>query len=130
MPAGLADFGYANARIRAMKSYLLGKPFFEKIIGMDSINSILNELLNTPYKREINEILEKEISIADIDLALDKNLSRTYLKISSFVAGEPKELLNIILGRWDVHNIKTLLRGKHFGFSTEKIGNSLVPAAQ
>ena len=39
--------------------------------------------------------------------------SATYRKVLAFLNQEARKLLTTLLGRWDVFNIKTILRGKH-----------------
>jgi vacuolar-type H+-ATPase subunit C/Vma6 len=49
------DYGYINARIRGMKTRLLDKPFFEKLMGEENIHSIIALLQGTDYGQHVEE---------------------------------------------------------------------------
>jgi len=49
-------YGYSNARVKAMKSKLVGKGVLNDILKTESIPTILAKLLQTDYKDYIEEI--------------------------------------------------------------------------
>ncbi len=125
------DYGYINARIRAMKSRLLDRPFFEKLMGEENLRSIIALLQETEYGRDVEEARTLVASeIAAIEEGIRRHLTQTYSGIFGMVGGAPKRLLGILLGRWDVYNIKTVLRGKFSGVSQEEVLRSLVPVCK
>lgn len=124
------NYGYVNARVRAMKSVLLGREFYEDLLKASDFSGIMGILDKTPYKTEIQECAISRSGVEGIDEALKRNLARTFRKILSFAGSEPRELILIILGRWDLHNIITILRGIHIKVPTEQILESLVPAGE
>ena len=103
------DYGYINARIRGMKSRLLDEPFFEKLMGEENIHSLMALLQGTEYGRPIEEARTLETSeISAIEEGIRRHLAETYSRIFGMVGGAPKRLVGILLGRWDVYNIKTI----------------------
>lgn len=124
------DYGYTNARIRAMKSDLLGPDIYEHLIKAEDIVTAIRILEGTPYEPEIEQLVLRKGKTGAIDNAIKQNLVRTFQKVLSFVDGEALELIQILLGRWDLHNIKTILRGKHWALSDHEIIVSLIPAGQ
>ncbi|MBI4744115.1 MAG: ATP synthase A1 subunit C [Actinobacteria bacterium] len=124
------DYGYPNARIRGMKSYLLDRIFYEKLLDTEDISSIILMLEKTPYKKNIEEATIRYAGVRGVEEALRINVASTYSKILDMVEKESKELVKVLLGRWDVYNIKTILRGKHVGVKSEDIAESLVPAGE
>jgi len=125
------DYGYANARVRAMKSALLKKDFYEQLIQIDDPRTLIETLEKTPYKEDIQETLLKGGKVGEIiDEALKRNLAKTFTKVTTFVAEEAKRLVHVLLSRWDLHNLKTLLRGRHIGVSADEIIESVVPAGE
>lgn len=131
MKASMSDYGYINARIRGMKSCLLDRSFYERLIKIEDLNSVISELERTPYKKEFDECVAREqVEPLDIDEALKRNLARTFRKILSFMKDEPRKLTGVLLARWDVHNLKSILRGKHIGATEEEIDNSLIPGGE
>lgn len=126
----IGNYGYANARIRAMKSFLFDRAFYEKLIDMEDISSVISALEGTQYKPDIDEAMLKYKDVRGMDEAFRRNIAGTFSKILRLVEGEAKELVKILLSRWDVYNVKTILRGKNIGASEEQILESLVPAGQ
>jgi len=106
-------YEYANARIRAMKSRLLDRRELEELAGKLDIESVINQLEETPYREEIEDASVKYTGIACVEYALRRSLSNTFRLILSSVKGEDAQtLMQIFLNRWDIQNIKTILRGK------------------
>lgn len=125
------DYGYINARIRGMKSRLLDEPFFEKLMGEENIHSLMALLQGTEYGRPIEEARTLETSeISAIEEGIRRHLAETYSRIFGMVGGAPKRLVGILLGRWDVYNIKTVIRGKFSGESLEEVLKSVVPVCK
>lgn len=123
------DYGYVNARIRGMKSRLLDKKALENLIFKPDIDSLIAELEKTPYRPEITAAKSQFSGIACIEHALRENLTRTYRKIHGFVESTDGErFLSVFLQRWDVQNIKTVLRGKAVHMTPEDIQSCIIPA--
>lgn len=123
------DLGYINARVRGMHSRLLGQKVFDALMVQQDIPSLVTELEKTPYREEIQEACVLYPGIKGIEAALRMNLVHTCQKILSLVEGSDAEpLVRIILSRWDIHNVKTILRGKHIHVSSEEIQECLIPA--
>ncbi len=123
------DYEYIGARIRGMKSRLLERKELEALGAKMDINSFVDELENTPYRQDLEDASVKYIGLACVEDALRRNLSKTFRLILSFVKGEDAEtLINIFLNKWDIQNIKTILRGKNIQEVPEEIAESLAPA--
>jgi len=126
-----ADFGYINARIRGMKSRLLDKGALESLILLPDTASVMEALEKTVYGPEIHEAKSLCSGIVCIDTALRKNFARSFRKILHFVKGtNAEELIAIFLQRWDIQNIKTILRGKKMHVPNEEILGCLVSAGE
>jgi len=125
---GGRDYGYANARIRGMRSHLMKKPFLDELIELPDIRRLIQELSETEYADDIEECLIHGRDAAAVDEALKNNMVRTYQKVSGFINDEAQYILITLMARWDIFNIKTILRGTHMHLSTEQIAEGLLPA--
>jgi V/A-type H+-transporting ATPase subunit C len=66
-----------------------------------------------------------------IEVALRKDFTHAFRKIFKFMKGDESEnYIKILLGRWDVQNIKTILRGKNIHVPAAEIHECLVPAGE
>jgi V/A-type H+-transporting ATPase subunit C len=125
------DYGYVNARIRGMKSRLLGPEILESLILKPDIDAIITELEKTPYREELEKAAVRHAGLACIEVALRMDIARTFRKIYSLFEEEKEEkYARILLHRWDVHNIKTILRGKNIHEPSSEILGCLIPAGE
>lgn len=123
------EYDYANARIRAMKSRLLERKELEELAAKLDIDSVINQLQETPYREDIDDASVRHSGIACVEYALRRNLGKTFRLILSFVKGEDAQILmRIFLNKWDIQNIKTILRGKNISAAANEILESLSPA--
>ncbi len=123
------EYDYVNARIRGMKSRLLSRKELEELAAKFDVDAITSELEKTPYRAEIEDASVKYSGIACVEEALRRNLAKTFRLIYSFVKGEDAEkLIKIFLNKWDIQNIKTILRGKNIHVVAQEILESLAPA--
>jgi V/A-type H+-transporting ATPase subunit C len=122
---GVDDYGYINARVRGMSTALLSKAELERMLKAENLEALALLLSNTDYGPDIKASEQKFVKgmrrLEVIEDGLNQNLIRTVAKICSFSEGKPAELLNIILSRWDVSNLKTIIRGKHAGMEPAQI---------
>lgn len=125
------EFEYVNARVRGMKGRLLDTSVLESLILKPDVESIIAVLINTPYKKEIEKASVQYSGITCIEVALRKDFTNAFRKIFSLVEGENAEkYVKVLLNRWDVQNIKTILRGKNVHMIPADILECLVPAGE
>jgi len=125
------EYEYVNARIRGMKSRLLDTSVLERLILKLDVESIIAELENTAYKDEIEKASVQHSGIKCIEVALRKDFTDAFRKILNLMEGETaQKYVKILLNRWDVQNIKTILRGKNIHVTSAEILECLVPAGE
>ena len=124
------DYGYANARIRAMKSRLLDARAYDDLLAAASLDQIIELLSDTAYKAEIEAALVKYGGIQCVSEALRTSLSHTIGRIKSFFSARSRELVGILLARWDIFNVVAILRGQARGVSAAEILDTLVPVGE
>jgi len=114
-----------------MKRHLLDPSVFETLILKPDVESIIAELGNTAYKDEIEKASVQYKGITCIEVALRRDFSAAFRKILRFMKGDESEkYIKILLGRWDVQNIKTILRGKNIHIPSAEILECLIPAGE
>lgn len=123
-----SDSGYAVARLRGMRSHLLKPAFYEKLIAVPEVGGMVKELMETGYGEDLEEEVVHGRTSAAIDEALKDNMVRAYRKVLSFLDPGSRQLLATLLGRWDVFNVKAILRGAHNHVSFDEVKESLLPA--
>ncbi|MBI4393261.1 MAG: ATP synthase A1 subunit C [Euryarchaeota archaeon] len=123
------NYAYVTARVRAKKTFLLPSDTYPKLLARD-VHEIARTLQEGQYKREIDELGGRFAGAQLVEMATRLNLARQYASILSWSSGELRGMVELYLQRYDVYNIKTILRGKFAGVPDEEIGRNLVPAGQ
>ncbi|MDD5448179.1 MAG: V-type ATPase subunit [Actinomycetota bacterium] len=123
----IPDYTYVNARVRAMRAHLLTRDFFMRLVEAEDFNAIHSLLDQSIYRREINEALVLNPEKPRYDYALSKNLYAALMKIYNSVGGKPRRLVEILYSRYDVDNIKAVIRGKKGDATPSEIMEIVVP---
>ncbi len=113
-----------------MRSLLLTSKAYEEMLLLFSVEDVIAYLLNTTYGRFIEGVGEAPSDIAKAEEGLRRNLSNTFKKIYGIASGRPKALITLLLGRWDVYNIKTIIRAKKNNLPLEEFLSSLIPTGE
>ncbi len=123
------NYAYACARIRAKKSLLLERDAYPKLLLMD-LSEIGRFLGETQYKEEMSELASRYDGVNLIELGTIRNLARMNTQVLGFCTGDLHDMVEKYLGRWDMWNVKTILRGKFYGATAEEIQEDLVAAGK
>jgi V/A-type H+-transporting ATPase subunit C len=114
-----------------MKSRLLSHRLLDDLIVKPDLDSLIAELEKGPYREEITEAKGMFSGILCIEYALRQNFIRTFRKIQNFAQEEEvQQYIRLFLHRWDVQNIKTVLRGKNIHATADEIISCIVPAGE
>jgi V/A-type H+-transporting ATPase subunit C len=125
----MAQLEYENTRIRNFKRELLSAEFYERLLQSSTPEEMVNLFNETTYGSDVAAAVIIEPGYRGIEKGLKDNLARTFAKIGFFFSQDNKYLVETLLGRFDIWNVKVILRGKHIGASTEEIMEAILPAA-
>ncbi|OFW68375.1 MAG: hypothetical protein A2V52_06300 [Actinobacteria bacterium RBG_19FT_COMBO_54_7] len=123
----LKDYTYANARVRAMNSRLLDEHVYKDLLDAPDYNQALGVLENTEYQVDIEQFILEGARPTVMDRAFNRNMVRNFAKIKEFFEGKPEEMVRALLARWDLYNLKTILRGMRALIPKAEILRNLVP---
>ena len=110
-----------------MKSHLFDRAFLDGLIASPDIAHLIQDLSETGYGPDLVEELIHGRTAAQVDDALRANMVRTFQKVMGFLNEEGRDILTTLLGRWDVFNLKTIMRGKQMQLSAGEIQEGLLP---
>ena len=127
MPQG---YGYGNARLRAMRSRLLTAGDYDELLAKATVEEVITRLADTPYKDAIETALVRFDGARCVFEAVRTDLARTLLHMREFYAGEPAALVDLLLRRWERHNLLAILRGQKQGASLENVLAITVPVGR
>lgn len=121
------NYAYACSRVKAKKRFLLSRDAYSRMLVMD-IYEIGRFLGETQYKDEMTKFGSRHSGADLVEVAVTRNLADTYSDILAFTTGHLRDMVGNYLRRWDMFNVKTVLRGKLTAVDDEEIIDTLVPA--
>jgi len=107
----MADFDYGNTRLRAMKSRLIPRRALEGLTEVGSVQGLINALTDTAYRDAVEAALVRAVGMECLAEALRNDLVATVGKARRFFRDQAGDLAALVLRRYDLHNVKTVLRG-------------------
>lgn len=123
------DLSYLNTRIRGWKSKFLSKNQYDELINTGDIKGLINHLRETTYGRDIEIAAARYKTDRDIaEGSLKENLTNILKKLWDCAPDEARNLIRVIYSIWDVYNLKTILRAKNKGISSDDSISILMPA--
>ncbi len=123
-------YGYSNARVKTMKTHLLARSQIEEMSRVKSMPELIEMLERTHFKQDLVALSLKYSGADLVRRALGRNVARTFRKLVSITPHSGRDTILAFLRYWDVHNIKTIVRGKTMGYPQERIESTLVPAGE
>lgn len=107
----MSGFDYGNARLRAMKARLLSRQQLTELAAIESMPAFINALLKTGYQPVIELALVQFSGMDALNWVRRRDLLQTVSKVRNFYRGQAAELARCVLRRYDVDNLKAILRG-------------------
>ena len=123
----MPDYAYINTRIRSMEADLLSENQLKELSAFRELSAAIAYLKNSAYGVYLPATADESV-LYRTDTALRTSLSDSILKIVRILKGCDGELIQMLFGRWDVFNIKTLLRGKLNNIPSQEVLSATVPA--
>lgn len=120
------DYAYVNARLRAMKSRLLSRSAYAELLNEPTVEDVVAYLTHTVYQPAMEAALIKSSGWECLSEGVRQHLGQTLGKITGFF-GRRSQLWGILIGRWQVFNLKTILRGQANNVPADEVLSALVP---
>lgn len=121
-------YAFINAKIKGMKSRLFDDNKYRQLLETTQLDALIKALSETGYAPDLADIDTKEVDITEITRALDKSLIATYNKILKYFTPEKEnDFIYSIISKYEVENIKIILRGKFKGVSAPIISDAINP---
>jgi vacuolar-type H+-ATPase subunit C/Vma6 len=124
----MTDYDYANARLRAMRSRLLPAATLADLATLPDVTALLNALTRTPYREAVELALVNQTGLSALREALQADLYSRLRRAGGFFRDGAAELAALALSRFDLENLKAVLRGLTQGLAPEAITGALIPA--
>jgi len=121
------NYPYACARVKSRKAFLLTRDNYPRLLVMD-LPEISRFIGEGQYRKEVDDLSGRFSGVDLIEAATYLNLARTYHDLLKFTLGELREMVGSYINRWDLWNLKTVIRGKTYGAPWEEVSDDLIAA--
>ena len=125
--SGKGNYAYTVTRVKARKALLLKAEDYDKMLQM-SVPEISRYISEAGYQKEMADLAGKVEGIDLVEYATYGNMARVFSSILQASEGELYTMVSAYLEKWDIWNLKVILRGKSFGLGADEIREDLVPA--
>ncbi len=119
---------YVYGRLRGRRAKLLKPEVYEMLVRED-MGAYENILKDTRYGLYVSQLKSVKEGVDLYVSAVNRAFADELRKVRSLMdEGRYRESLDVYLGRWDLHNFITVVRGKFYGVDDKAIERSLFPA--
>ncbi len=112
-------YGHATGRVKVLESKLLNKPRVDRLVEADTFEEQLHILAETDY----GEFFEDLKTAEDTERALHRYLGKVYAFLEEVTF--EKALIDFFRLKYNVHNLKVLIKAKYLETSTEELYSEL-----
>ncbi|CAM3425113.1 V-type ATP synthase subunit C [Deinococcus saxicola] len=121
-------YGYINGRVRMMRVALVDARAMDDVTNTLNYQEFLRQISETPLREDLGEATAQGAGLGQLDEALSRNYLKSISHLRSIATGQPAREIEAMLLRYDLQNVKTLVRGVQTGRSADDIVAGLIPA--
>jgi V/A-type H+-transporting ATPase subunit C len=126
----MSGYDYGNARLHAQKSYLLSQRELGNLAAAGSLQGLIAALIKTAYRKPIETALTRTSGLDCISESLHYDLLDTLAKVRGYYQGRAAQTVSLLLRRYDIHNLKAILRGLGRHATTDEILSTMIPVGE
>jgi V/A-type H+/Na+-transporting ATPase subunit C len=123
-----SDYGYINARVRGQHSQLLGPGAYQELLDAPGYPPLEKWMETGPYSKQWQLATARYQGLEALEWSLEKNFCQATELLQKIAEGQPRQLISLVLRRWDLSNLTAIARGIHGGWAEAEILKSILPA--
>jgi len=120
------NYAYTATKAKARKASLIPHSEYSKMLMM-GVPEIIRYISEAGYAEHVEKYTGRYSGVTLIEYATYSSMAEDFQEFLKVAQGELYDIVYTYLGRWDVWNIKTLIRGLSYGASKEEILEDVVP---
>lgn len=124
----MGSIGYGNTRLRAQRARLLDRAAYGTLVTAGTLDRMIGVLGATDYAPDLAATLPRSRGLRRLDAALGRNLVRTLRAMRSYYDSPERDTIELLLERWDLRNLLTVIRGRAGHGASDEILAATVPA--
>jgi len=127
--AGSSNPEYVNARVRSRRAALFDDEDYRKLVRMGP-SEIARFMEESVYDTEINALGARHSGVDLVEYALNRNLAKQFNDILRWADGRLYSLIARYLRKFDVWNVKTVIRGIYSDTPGDQVETDLIRAGE
>lgn len=105
----VADYGYANAKLRARIGSIRESKTIDDMIKAPNLVEAINALKNTRHSHLV-DVYDKTGDLQQVELALFSEEVETYKEVIKMLPGKNAAFVEVLLEKLEIENLKNLMR--------------------
>ncbi len=123
------NYEYVTARVRSRRAVLFDDDDYRKLLRMGT-GEIARFMEETEYEAEMNALGARYSGVDLVEYALNRNLAKHFEDLLRWADGRLYDYIARYLRKFDVWNVKTVIRGQYSGADREEIEDDLIRAGE
>lgn len=124
MAGGVSAYAAINARVRILFSTLLSASQLAALGDAPDLASLSDQLKLTSYAADLEVVKASDLTSRDLESALKKRVAAVYQSVIHSAPGDSRGILIQLYRRYEVSNLKAVLRAIATGLSTNGVRRS------
>ncbi len=123
----IVKFSAVNSKIKTLKGKMLKKNQYYQLLnskGFKDVLTILKE--NTYYGEVLKQYDLDKINRGELEIILYRHYVSIHNKFISYFSGEYRKFIKNLFLKWEIEDLKIIIRGKYIGRSKEEIERTLI----
>jgi V/A-type H+-transporting ATPase subunit C len=122
----IVKFSAVNSKVKALMGKMLSQEQYVKLLMCKDFRSTVKVLKEeTNYGELLGGYNLDNIHRGNLEIILNKHYVSVYCKFINYFDGEYRKLIKTLFLRWEIEDLKVIIRGKYLGRSYEQIQNKL-----
>jgi len=123
----VVKFSAINTKVKALMGKMLSGEQYLKLLNCKDLKSTLKVLKEeTSYGELLETYNVEKIHRGQLEIILHKHYMSTYSKFINYFDGEYRKLIKTLFVRWEIEDLKVIIRGKYLGRSKDEIEKKLI----
>lgn len=123
----ITEFAAISTKIKALYKKMLSKEQYNKLLNTKNFVDAINYLkTDTYYSEALSDYNSETLTRSELERALKKHYINDVCRLKHYIIGGYRKLFNVLLLRFQVENIKTILRGKYVNKDKSEISNFII----
>ncbi|WP_254272434.1 V-type ATP synthase subunit C [Haloarcula marina] len=124
-----SNYEYVIARVRSRRASLFDDDDYRKLVRMGT-GEIARFMEETEYETEMNALGSRYSGVDLVEYALNRNLAKHFEDLLKWSEGALYDYIARYLRKFDVWNVKTIIRGLYAGSDATEVEDDLIRAGE